>query len=373
MREELPVGLAHPALAACLESRRGEILAAYEDRLEQSASQLRYDEAALSQLLAHAEEIIDEVAESLRSGHEVSGEGSRLLPRHIGAARGSAGVHPAEMIRSAAELFKILTSAAVDCAVDCAADAAGSPLAFAVLAVNQSMSLRIREAITSYYGFLLHRLHQAQADERRRLARELHDRVNASIHIAHRRLELYEMSHGEDTAAADQHVEAARAALVQAMHDIRQLTADLRLSDPFQGLEKNLIRHLESAGVAGLATEVIVNGDESWLAPDVRDEVFLIIREAVRNALQHGHAQAIRIRVDIAPHELRASIDDDGAGFDPNRAAADAAGTGIASMNERAELLGGSIRLSSLVGKGTNVELHIPLPEVHENHETTAT
>src|SRR5256885_47079 len=58
------------------------------------------------------------------------------------------------------------------------------------------------------------------------------------------------------------------------------------------------------------------NGDQSWAAGTVIDETFMIIREALRNAITHGAPRQVLIRVDLAPHELRARIDDDGRGFD---------------------------------------------------------
>jgi signal transduction histidine kinase len=330
------------------------MLADYDELLRANYKPLIANRSAYSQVLAHAEEVLDEVIDALSRGREIPDEAPRLLARSIGESRAAHGVHPVESLRAAADLFEIIMRTAATCVIGEA-----ESLALAAVALNQSMSLRIGEAVRSYYGFLLDRLHQAQTDERRHLARDLHDRVSADVSIAYRQLELCQMLQAKDPVAADQRAQAAQRQVVKAMADIRQLTADLRPGEQVQSLEKDLRSFLESAGSENVATEVIVNGNEAWLAPESRDDAFLAIREAVRNALRHSRARAILVRIDIAPHELRATIDDDGIGFD-SAARSEAGGQGIASMTERVTLLSGTIRLSSVVGKGTKVEIHIP-------------
>ena len=233
-------------------------------------------------------------------------------------------------------------------------------MAFAALAFNNSMSLRIGEEIASYYGFLLDRLHHAQADERQRLARELHDRVGGEVAIASRQLELHETtSHHGGSGSADRRIAIAIRGLSSAMMNIRQLTSDLRRSKPIECLEKGLRSFIDSAGPEGVGTELVVNGDEAWLAPTSRDEMFLAIREALRNAFQHARASRVIVRVDIAPHELRATVEDDGIGFDP-ALLSPPRGQGLRSIAERMALLGGTTRLSSLPGRGAKIEIHVP-------------
>jgi signal transduction histidine kinase len=106
-----------------------------------------------------------------------------------------------------------------------------------------------------------------------------------------------------------------------------------------------------------------VSGDERWAPLPVIDEAFLIIREAIRNALAHGSPRLVVIGIALAPHDLLARVEDDGIGFaagparDPRTA-----GTGLVSMRERAAVLGGRLRIASTPGQGTVVELLVPLP-----------
>jgi signal transduction histidine kinase len=103
--------------------------------------------------------------------------------------------------------------------------------------------------------------------------------------------------------------------------------------------------------------------EETWAAPAVLDEVFLIIREALRNALRHGAPQLVLIGVEVTMDELRAWVLDDGRGFVSASAMGGApGGTGIASMHERAALIDGRLALLSMPGHGTRVELCVPLP-----------
>ena len=103
-----------------------------------------------------------------------------------------------------------------------------------------------------------------------------------------------------------------------------------------------------------------MSGDERWAQPEILDEAFLMIREASHNALRHASASMLIINVIITPHELRASIEDDGCGFDP-RQRPESGGVGLASMHERAGLLKGMMRITSRIGLGTQVEFLIPL------------
>ena len=106
---------------------------------------------------------------------------------------------------------------------------------------------------------------------------------------------------------------------------------------------------------------VTVRGDESLLAPPVRDELFLILREAVRNAAAHSGARRIAVELAVGGDLVTAVVEDDGRGLEAARARR-AGGTGLASMEERASLLGGTFGLSSSPGRGTRVEVAVPPP-----------
>jgi len=266
-------------------------------------------------------------------------------------------VHPVESLRAAEDLFQILMSAVTQCL----AIGEKEPVALAVLAMHHAISLRLEDAAISYYGFLLDKLYAARIDERQHVARELHDRVGTGLAVAYRQLELCEMSLEGGPANAAHRIKRAQRALVEAIAEVRLLMVGLRVTEPGEFLGTQLQNFVDSVAPESVAMEVFISGDEAWAAPHVRSEVFLVVREALRNAMQHGRASAILARITIAPHELWAEVHDDGIGFEPLVAARGGTGTGLPSMRERVAMLAGTFRLSSLPGKGTLVEIQIPL------------
>ncbi len=351
-------GLPTAALSLYLEVQRDEILASYGNYLQAGRNPLGADPGIRDQVIAHGAEMLDEVISALGSDNQISAEGSRRLPRQIGAARAEAGLPVIHSLRAFANFFRIVTEAMKSCpGINL------EMLSFGMLVLNECIATRTGEAGSSYSDWLLSRVHEALVEERRHLARDLHDRVSAGINAAYRQLELYDIGRPAEPTAADRRVESARDALVHSMQEIRKLTAGLR-AEEVEDLEKSLRDYLDSLR-GEVAADLMVSGDETWARPNVREQVFLIIREALRNALQHGHPGAVFVRVAIAPHELWATIDDDGAGFDPTTCG-QSGGSGVQSMAERAALLGGAISVSSRPGHGTNIELRVPLGDAQK-------
>jgi signal transduction histidine kinase len=88
-----------------------------------------------------------------------------------------------------------------------------------------------------------------------------------------------------------------------------------------------------------------------------------VTREAVRNALTHARPRTVVARVDIAPTDVRAVVEDDGVGFDAEADLSAQRGAGLISMRERTLLLGGELVITSGPTDGTQVQVWIPLPE----------
>jgi signal transduction histidine kinase len=187
----------------------------------------------------------------------------------------------------------------------------------------------------------------AQADERRRISRELHDRVAHAILVAFRNLELVELYEERDPERARAKREAAKASARRALEATRDLCRELREPRP--------------SAAPGRAAPVPGRGDESLLPAPAGDELFLILREAVRNAAAHSGARRIAVELEVVREGVTAVVEDDGRGLEPERANA-SGGTGLASMEERASLLGGTFGLSSSPGRGTRVEVAVPPP-----------
>ena len=201
------------------------------------------------------------------------------------------------------------------------------------------------------------RVHEARLEERRRIARELHDRLGEVLTVGLRQLDLDEIM-GPEIPEGQSAI--AREVLVEAMRRLRLVTSGLR-DEPVTSFEKALVDFLNRV-CADADIHLVVLGDETWASAEIIDEAFLIAREALRNALTHGAPQSVVVGIEVTRRELRAWVDDDGKGFTVGGdAESPAAGTGLATMRERAALLSGTLAIVSKPGRGTSVELTVPL------------
>jgi signal transduction histidine kinase len=336
-----------------------EILAAYEKRLQAPGSPVVADPRAREQAMRGCADIISDIAASVRGGDIRPHDHDKMLARLIGEARADSRLSPADLLWATAAFFDVTVSSL-------AGHVSADPellLCFvtAIVALNDGISRWIREATLAYAGFLLERVDLAHVDERRRIARDLHDRLGEGLSVALRQLELHELSIGAGPAAESTASERAKEALAEAMRRLRLVTSGLRL-EAVRSLETSLVQYLDSVATDA-DVRLRVSGDEGWVPPAVIEEAFLIIREAIRNALTHAMPQMVLIGVTLAPHELHAWIDDNGRGFMlANEVNPFPAGTGLASMRERAASAGGRLTLDSAPGHGTHIELLIPLP-----------
>jgi signal transduction histidine kinase len=348
-----------------LRAERPAILASYAESLEEPGA----DAAAAAKsggrdlAVATGAEIIADVLVSLQGSEGRVEERHTLLSWMADDEQAVRSSSPAELLRATAIFFDITVSALAARVED---DPGLLPcFVTAIRALNESIARRVREATLAHTGQLLEHVDQARIEERRRIARDLHDRLGEGMSAALRQLELHEIAGGSgggggNRSAPRPRVAIAKDALTEAMRRLRTVTSDLR-QEPIRSLERGLVQYIDSAAT-GAVVRLRVSGDEAWASPAVIDEAFLIIREAIRNALRHGASPMVLIGVALAPDELHAWVEDDGRGFVP-AAATDPlrSGTGLASIRERAALLGGQLTIASAPGQGTRVELSVPL------------
>jgi signal transduction histidine kinase len=227
-----------------------------------------------------------------------------------------------------------------------------------VFALNKWVGRQIRGSADGDMAEYENRVHEARLDERRRVARELHDRLGEVLTVGLRQLDLEEIADPEGPGSQSV---IAREVLVEAMRRLRLVTSGLR-DEPVTSFEKALVDYLNRV-CADANVHLVVIGDESWAPAEIIDEAFLIVREALRNALTHGAPQSVVVGVEVTRRQIRAWVDDDGTGFVcGDDAESSAAGTGLAAMRERAALLGGTVSIVSKPDHGTSVELAVPLP-----------
>jgi two-component system sensor histidine kinase UhpB len=202
---------------------------------------------------------------------------------------------------------------------------------------------------------------RAQEDERRRLARDLHDEVNQALTAILLRLEA--LAQDSPDARIEELSELKRL-VNQAMEELLNLARQLRpsaLDDHglMPAVEAQLKRFSARTGV-----EVNLNsdGDPDSLPEDVQTAVYRILQEALANIGRHAGATAVAVDIEAEGERLELRIRDDGEGFDPSsRARGDGpgAGLGLSGMAERARLAGGELDVRSAPGGGTTVTLRI--------------
>ena len=192
----------------------------------------------------------------------------------------------------------------------------------------------------------------AVAEDRRRLARELHDGVLQELGWI--RSEARGLGHGPDDGATVQSIlDASDRALDEARAAVDALGRDT--DEPL-----GYALHRSARDVAERhGARVVVELDDSVRAdPSQRHGLARIVREAVGNALRHGGAECVRVTLEATPSgRRRLVVQDDGRGFDASATAYDS-GYGLTSMRERARQLPGSCTVSSEPGRGTTVEVN---------------
>ena len=214
------------------------------------------------------------------------------------------------------------------------------------------------------------RLEQRMEDrlnERTRIARELHDSLLQGFHGLMFRLQaVRELLPGRAGAAAES-LDAALQMGDQAIGEGRNAVQDLRSSIFEEGGLETALGGLGAELAVGMepqatpAYRVMVEGNPRELNPNVRDDIYRIAREAVRNAYQHANARRIETEVTFEDTDLSVRVRDDGIGVDATILARGqrAGHWGLPGMRERSENIGGRLKVFSERNAGTEVELCI--------------
>jgi PAS domain S-box-containing protein len=208
---------------------------------------------------------------------------------------------------------------------------------------------------------------RAQEFERKRIARELHDDVSPTLLLLIQRIDAITTNNRLNLSThMKQKMEDLRCQSVEALESLRRIAQDLRprilddlgLIPALEWMADSLIRN------HGIETEIEVLGQQKDLPSEVQLLLFRIAQEALNNIRRHTDASMALVTVEFSDDETMLSISDNGKGFEPPERMSDMAGSGklgLAGMQERAQLLGGRINISSQPGKGTTVTVHVPV------------
>ena len=208
---------------------------------------------------------------------------------------------------------------------------------------------------------------RVRAAERERISRELHDRVAHDMAVVHQSLQLFQALDASEDSRESERLSRAVETARSALDATRDLASELRRSAAEDSVEDALREFLGVYVPEEIETKFSFDGDESSVPEHVRGQLYLILREAVRNALKHSGCQSMKVELWIVNGSISGSVVDDGCGFEVD---GDHEGVGLSSMRERAELLNGSLRLTSGSDEGTKMEVSVPLAhsgkELHE-------
>jgi signal transduction histidine kinase len=196
----------------------------------------------------------------------------------------------------------------------------------------------------------------------RRLAFSLHDGPVQTLSAAGAMLSRAGRSEQIETMRAQ--VAAAEGLLDCAQSEMRDIMHEL---SPAALEETSLTAKLQEytrryESYSGIPVDLDVVGAEGSLSVQIQLSVFRVVQEALANARKHANARAVAIVIEFTPDAVLCSVRDDGAGFDPDRAAALGATShwGLMGMREQTVLVGGELTISSNPGEGTEVHMRVP-------------
>lgn len=228
-------------------------------------------------------------------------------------------------------------------------------------ALEQRVHERTRELRLVFTKFV-----SAQEDERKRIARELHDETCQTI--AALAMKLDAALAAPTTEVSRERLTEARAFAARTLAEVHALIYELRPSvlddlGLFPAIRWLAEHHLTPVGVT-FRCEVMVDG--RTLPPERETTLFRAVQEAIRNVARHAGATQVLIQAEAKDQQLVVEIEDDGHGFDPAGVAEpvpSGRGLGLLGMRERLALIGGSVEILSSSDEGTRVVLRVPFEE----------
>ncbi len=229
---------------------------------------------------------------------------------------------------------------------------------------KHELEVRVQER-TSQLRDLVRRVLTAQEEERRRVALELHDETAQALTALS--VTLDSLLRGKKTPGEDAMLQDARQIAGDMMEGLRRLIRALR---PVALQEMRLAAALRSYAEdylerSGVTVHETVEGTESRMPDEIELALYRIGQEALTNVARHAKAQNVWITLAYSRTSVRLNVRDDGVGLQQepgNGSASGASGLGLAGMRERAGLVGGRLTIDSAPGKGTLVQVEVPIP-----------
>jgi signal transduction histidine kinase len=209
--------------------------------------------------------------------------------------------------------------------------------------------------------FLSQKLVRAQEEERRSISRELHDEIGqmlTGMRLELKNLEELFLAPGPDSQRRLQDIKDLAEKTMRAVRDLAMglrpsMLDDLGLAPAIQWQAREFSRHNE------IPATVEIDGNIDDIPEDVRTCVSRVVQESLTNCARHAKAKNVRITLHGGRGNLAVTIEDDGAGFDTRKASP--RGIGLIGMEERVREMAGTFAVLSQPGKGTVVEIVVPI------------
>jgi PAS domain S-box-containing protein len=207
---------------------------------------------------------------------------------------------------------------------------------------------------------LVARQEKDREQERKRVAREVHEELGQTLMALHINFKLLSQCFGSDSAALQEHLESSKELFDRSIRVVRDVTSALRPSLLDLGIDAALEwlveKFIEQTGIQStlrLGEQDIAMHDECATA------IFRIVQETLGNIVRHAQANTVEISLDRRGNDCILEVRDDGKGFDLNTPKEKT--LGLVGIQERAQRLGGELAIFSTPGKGTAIEVRIPV------------
>lgn len=241
--------------------------------------------------------------------------------------------------------------------------------------VNDTLEQRVEERTASLLSYqdqlrsLASRLSKAEEQERQRLASELHDNLGQMLAVSKMKVDLLAGEQLPQQILGE--IEEVQQGIEEALVYTRDLMSDLK---PPPSLDKEDVRAsiewvAQKMEKHDLTVEVIDDGDPKITTEEIRTTLLQCVRELLFNVIKHTSTQQARVKMKRLENRVEIKVQDEGEGFDMQNnelAPAEDGGFGLFNIQERLDLLGGSMEMVSSPGDGTTIILQAPLKGVQK-------
>ena len=239
-------------------------------------------------------------------------------------------------------------------------------ISFGILALRTRVE---RDNAESSLRTMANRLVQLQEEERRTIARELHDQVGQSLTALKLMISQATRSPKENS---DSILNEAQSVVTELIQQVREMSLTLRPSmlDDL-GLLPTLLWHLERyTNQTRIKVNFEHHGLQRHFSPDISTAVYRIIQEALTNVARYAKVNEVNVQIFVHKDVIDLVVEDHGCGFDLNLLYTKAA-AGLSGMRERAQLLGGSLTIKTSPGRGTHLAAELPMTgsKIHADSE----